>query len=1102
MVPPNSPAAGYNAGNPRIGVKPIHWPAYVGRYEIAWPGSPAEIVLASKVGSGALSSREASGTIYAQNNKELPGYNPNEEHALMSGGMAFATRDDLNITSGSKYSSEPYVLLQYQALDERPAMTVFKVLREKPAAGLVFDYIVPAGQIIQPPPPLGFLAKPVEGSGMYSKDYNREVRRPGADFPGGWDQGGNNGAYSHYDSFTWTDRKNNLWVFRGTHAGQPALAAGAYVAASGTFAAMPAATAIVGEPFQCFVHASRQDENLSMVSTTPLPSWLRIEGLALRGMPEPQHVAAAQSVGLKVVDLYDGAEVTLTLSLRVLASGAVVAQARNALVSTNPYTGTQVEFTTRPPFLAASPTAANSFTMRFYYKTEPSFDWPGMENPPAPGSIVPYLRPVDGTTGAFVGDPASKATPSLDIVYRPVWPVRDPKDSSKPLPTLPFGATLAMPAFNLPGVRDMVTARVLYQQSVAKNIDVPAPSVVLHDATREKVSDLAAQGLDRVPPSVQSQSYRGYVYFPALPPHLVKRLFLNPNRGEKGSLVLKGEFVRADLGENYTLLNVLRGSDLAAVKDLCPGSDSANRPKWDMLVDALATDLETFAESRDTPGTYLADTSKTVSVGVSDLAEVTDDEMAVDSYALSATGPGSGYVTLIESDGWAFTQPGDPVSMHVFKAGGSLYTGEVKVIVPENPLSETVSFQHTADLAGRSAEFEYEWKIAAPVEGLPPVSDAAMSGYLALASGLDLPRRTIGGAGIQALSDNYVVMRYRPKSTTHPLYNQWSDWTEPRLAEGWIKRVLAGINPFGQRLTDLYNNAVNTDVSLLTQAGRRWEGDVALNLDTINNYGLIEIYETVLRRGRMLSIESGFNYGPANDALLLAAGYLHDLYMILGGEALADAANPTIGIGTKDKTYGDIATSLFAFKGQVPHPRAGGARAVAWPGRLPRSRRPRGPGVQPPRVELHPRHQFRRGHLRPQLQHPGGQQRAAQWRHQRVRRRQDVSAGPWRRLRALPHLHQGLLLAHHEPVLRLGPTHRGRKRAGRARRGGLSGRAQVCLRGALLGPGRATGGGPDVAGGLRAPRLRMEASRQHADQRPEDLQHPRRQPGGDPALGR
>ena len=270
---------------------------------------------------------------------------------------------------------------------------------------------------------------------------------------------------------------------------------------------------------------------------------------------------------------------------------------------------------------------------------------------------------------------------------------------------------------------------------------------------------------------------------------------------------------------------------------------------------------------------------------MTNLAEVPSDNTAVDSYALSATGPGSGYITLVEAGGSAFTQPGDPVALHVLKVGGSLSTGELKVLAAENPLSELVTFQHTPDLAGRFNEYEYEWKIAAPVDGLPPVSDPTMSAYLALTSGLDQPRYLLGGAGIQVLGDNYVTLRYRPINPSHPFYNQWSSWTTPQLAEGWIKRVLAGINPFNQRITDLFNNAVNTDASLLTQAGHRWEGDVALNLDTINNYGLIEIYETILRRGRSISIESGYNYGPANDALLLAAGYLSDLYMLIGNEA-------------------------------------------------------------------------------------------------------------------------------------------------------------------------------------------------------------------------
>ncbi|MBI4325505.1 MAG: hypothetical protein HY674_09605 [Chloroflexi bacterium] len=595
-------------------------------------------------------------------------------------------------------------------------------------------------------------------------------------------------------------------------------------------------------------------------------------------------------------------------------------------------------------------------------------------------------------------------------------------------------------------MRDMLTAQVLYQQSIATNIISATPSAVLHDPTRAKYSDLAAQDLAEISGSVRKDYYQGRYYFPNLPPHLAQRLFFDPNRGENGSLVFQGEFVEETLGESYLLLHVLRGSDLAAARDLCPTADSDNKFKWDALVDALATDVETFHESPTTPGTYEPDDALTDSVGVAGLAEVRFGNTAVDSYALSATGPGSGYVTLVEAGGTAFTQPGDPVSLHIFKVGGSLDAGELKVIAAANPLSEQVTFQHTADLAGRFDKFEYEWKIAAPVDGLPPGADDEMTRYQARASGADMPRRLLGGAGIQALCDNYVVMRYRAKEPSHPLCNQWSDWTSPKLAEGWIKRVLAGINPFNQRLTDLFNNRVSTDVSLLTQAGRRWEGDVALNLENINDYGLIEIYETVLRRGRMLGIESGYNFGPANDALLLAAGYLNDLYLMVGNEAWADAANPTIGIGTKDRTYGDVATALFAFKGQAPS--------------LPEEELAllRGrdhfllPGVEVTpiynRLVWNYTRDYTRGidageviyALNYNVQE---NQSGAGWCDQRRGRRPHVPAGPQRRLRPLPHDPQRILLAPDELLFRLGAANRSGQRAGPAGFGGLPGRTEV-----------------------------------------------------------
>ncbi len=923
----NSDRAGLNANNSALGFRTIYWPSAVGRYTIAWPTNPREIVLASKLGGTGLSPNESLGTIYTQNTKGQIGYNPNEEHAIMSGGTPFATRDDLNIATqtNGEYSSHPFVLVDFRASDGRPAMAAFKVLREKPESGWVFDYIVPAGQLLQPPPPLTFLEKPVEGSGDNAVNYNTEPPSSGGDLPGGWTAADATGTYGHYQGFTYRDRHNDFWVYRGPHSGLPALEAGTFDAGTSTFTALTSATAVAGQPFSLSVHVSRQDEYLGM-TMSGAPSWLAINGLSVQGTPAADQLGSS-TVELVVFDRYDQTRVTNVVNLEVIDAGGVVAQAPLALVSSNSYTGSVITFTNRPPFLAGSPAPTNSFTLRYYYKTLPEFAWPGIDNPPEVGSIVPYLRPFDSTTGTFVGAADSKATASLDIVYRPIWPVRDPKDGSKPVATLPFGATLAKPAFGLPGVRDFKTAHVLYQQSIAADLPTAAESAVLHDPTRAKFADIdtAFPDTGKIPAGVKAELYQGKYYFPNLPPHLATRVFIDPNRGKKGQLALVGEFKNETLGESYLQLNVLRGSDLEAVFGLCPTADSQGYQGWTNLVAALSTDVETFYENPDQPGTYIPDNTRTRAVDIGGLAEVGNDNIAVDSYALSATGPGSGYITLLEASGTAFTQPGDPVSMHIFKVGGGLNRGEIKVVTSANPLSEYVTFQYTGDFAGRYDEFEYEWKIAAPVDGFPPVTDATMSRYLPLTTiSTNIPRYTLGGAGIQALGDNYVVMRYRPVSPNHPLYKgnptdaDWSQWTQPALAEGWIKRVLAGINPFNQRVNDLFNNRVNSDVSLITQAGARWEGDVALNIDTINNYGLIEIYETVLRRGRSLSIESGYNYGPANDALLLAAGYLNDLYMMVGNEAWADAANPTIGIGTADKTYGDIATSMFAFKGQVP----------------------------------------------------------------------------------------------------------------------------------------------------------------------------------------
>ena len=889
-----------------------YWPSVIGYYTIQWPTNANQIILASGAGSGALTSLQAKGTIYVQNDRTLPGYNPNEEHAIMLGGQAYALRDDLNVTThtNNEYSSDAYVLVDYTETDGRPAVATFKVRREAPEQNILFDYVVEAGSPIQEPMPLPFLAQPVVGSGASAVNYNTEPSANSGDLPSGWsDATYGNGPFKNYRSFTFEDRKHGFWVYRGLHAGLPALQIGKYNNANNTFGALPAATAVLGSNFTYYIHASRRPISLVLNTITPLPLGLSAvtttNGLAITGIPNG--TVGSFLCSLSVQDNGDNAIATNALLINVVSNGIPIAQTPLAITSTNQYSGATVTYTNRPPQLAQPPTPSNCFTMRFYYRTQDGFAWPGVANPPTNGAIVPYLRPL-GANGRYVGDPTAAQTKSLDIVYRPIWPAKPP--------TLYSGQTLTLPINNLAAVRGQSSVQVMYQQSIATNIVFQNPSVILTDPTRAKSSDLGAAGLKTLPAGVRTDSYQGRVYFPNLPPHLAQRLYFDSHIGTNGSLIYFGQFMNDLVGEKYLLPNILDGSDYTTVIKLCPVTDP-KRNAWIQLVDALTTKVQTFYENPAVPGQYIPNPALDTFFNFGSAVEIKDSDSAVDSYAMSAFGPGEGYVTYVTGNGRAFTPEGASVSVYIARVAAPLWAGELKVLPSQNPLNELLTMQHTPDLGGQSFYYQYDWRIEPPVDGFPPTKPYA--NWNALTNGLGVSRYTLGGAGIQTLVDNYVVMRYRNTSPyADPATTNWSDWTIPQLAEGWIKRVLAGINPFNQRVTDLFNNAIATDATIIQQAGHRWEGDVALNLDTINNYGLIEIYETVLRRGENLSINNNINFGPANDALLLAAGYLSDLYVNLGNEAYADAADPTIGIGTASATLGSVATALFAFKGQEP----------------------------------------------------------------------------------------------------------------------------------------------------------------------------------------
>ncbi|PAW85712.1 MAG: hypothetical protein B9S33_09375 [Pedosphaera sp. Tous-C6FEB] len=1198
-----------NAVNTAVGFKNVFWPSAIGRYTVAWPTNfpqAREIILASNAGSGGLGSLEAKGGLYFQNDPSLPGYNPNEEHALMQGGQVWALRDDLNITGGTNRSSHAYVLLQYTAADGRPSMTAFQVLREK--ANVKFDYTLAAGTILQAPMPLPLLDRPLgtREVGEPARSLNIEVRARTVGSAtvteaGGFSQvtlaTGERLFFQPYESLalqnvpatgpvtsrwfysTNSDPMNNqlagvvttlapLTLGVWTASAQPADTTKYRFKVASLAGLQPGRAVVVGR-------AALQTNWVASIADTNIVSGQAFVELQFTGAAplaaQTDSVLAVPNSGL-LATAFNGWRLGYE-SLPESISDPVIRERFAGFTFQDRKGDTWIY---RGPHQVGG---SAKMVMQFYYKTLAGFYFPSLAPNAQPrlGTLTPYLRPLN-PDGSYAGDPVLGDADTdnvgdgnpLGVVYRSVW--------SESAPVMMMAETLATPKRGLPAMRGQSSLQVLYQQSQFAG-GLAARAAVLHDPTRQKQFLLGPVDgsaiLGKIPDSVRTSVYRGKTYFPNLPPHLVERFYFDPTRGANGGLVLVGEFKQEIVGDSFFLLNVLGPQDATALRALCI-ADDPNKARWDAVINSgLQTTMEQFVEDAGRPGTFVP--GPTVAIGPADLAEVTDQDVAVDSYALTASGPGSGYVSLIAANGRAFTPVGDPVSVQIVKVVDTLYRGELKIVKPSNPLSEMLTLQQVVDLAGKVDDYQFEWLISAPVDGAPPalyqntrqllmgngtwnhvrfplatdqpatvhhasadrvipeitttVAPASLISFasvadvdgdlsfvltpgqphplavgnqlvvrtdtgaeafgtvksvaatthlsqpatnlvvaidagqailptspsviqlyeravvgqpasvafrqfslsegslysqfylsLDLASSLsakvyldgqlvavvgfgsadtatvsapggfsplsrvyrlgpdqfgggqrsggvathalavefysaaqpgaqlafnarleayesvdqtslpgspwlaldsakfqDKVRAILGGsADVRSLTDNYLVARYRATNETHASFSRgWSQWTEPQLAEGWIKRVLAGINPFNQRVTDLFNNQVNTDASILTQAGKRWEGDVALNLENINNAGLIEIYETVLRRGKMLSLEAGINYGPANDALLLAAGYLNDLYMMLGNEAYADASNPTIGIGSKDRDYGDIATALFAFKGQA-----------------------------------------------------------------------------------------------------------------------------------------------------------------------------------------
>ncbi len=455
------------------------------------------------------------------------------------------------------------------------------------------------------------------------------------------------------------------------------------------------------------------------------------------------------------------------------------------------------------------------------------------------------------------------------IVYRPAWPSTDcvwPDQPTCPRP-------------------------VEIGETVVDQSNQCGRFKILHDSVGVKMIDTTHEVSVEYP----AAEFPGDVDFRKLPPHLFG--------GSIGGVLEWPDRIRYD-GSDLYFRGIMSNRDAEELKAL--SQNTTYRGKIDMLQDL--SDDQLYSALPNPSKKFVSAADASAEPGWVVLAFQNDDDC-------------------------------DPVgspTVQVWRVDCGPDPGFIRPLTPTCPFNEKQVLQLSVDGGGKPENLAFQWQWSESEEGPwhdynPPI------GY---EKGMGLREVIIAGSSPFTLADTWWHVRYRgyrscqcneadPPSCNDPLY-EWpgelgipttddtmiSDWTEPQLAEGWIKRVLRGLNPFDQRVRDFHNVAATTYFSMIQQAGIRFEAPVALNCipENINNLGLIQVYETVRNRAQLFSIEQGISFDPANLALLLITSQIADLYTLLGHEAFADASDPTIGF------FGDTPpadpSAAFCFQGQ------------------------------------------------------------------------------------------------------------------------------------------------------------------------------------------
>ena len=511
----------------------------------------------------------------------------------------------------------------------------------------------------------------------------------------------------------------------------------------------------------------------------------------------------------------------------------------------------------------------------------------------------------------------SRWLPDATVIYDASWP--------GDIPTLLVGQTLASLRAGFPDIAGADAARVVFEG------DTAAPSALVLDRNLVRLFDPVATRW--VPIAVNELDLFRLLKSRA-PSHLGRRLVIDEAGPRLG---FKGEITQVAGSDPLLLLNVITQDERAALLDVCFDIDDSLTcaPKVNGL----------YALTRSPYG--LPNPADGVLVGLDENGDPIQLENALAKVLSAGAAKGRGYATLAINDG----VPGRQVELWPMRVDCGVVEG---VDVPYPGVAFTLSgadvfgfdfgLRHGNDFGGEPENVVFDWRrfeVRDTIYGTPGADWGTPT-----APGLDCPgggalcwsaapistevQLDLDGENPDYLGDTYFFVRY----TLPGAVCGQSTWTgdpastpaipRAKLAEGWVKRVIQALNPFHQRIVDFHldNGPVATYVSMIRQAGPAYEGPIAFNpaADSVNDRGLVETYETVLRKALHLTVED-VDFAPSaaiDNALLLVSGRIADLYMLLGNEAWSDSIDPTIGFGTDSGDYGTLAPSIHAFQNQLP----------------------------------------------------------------------------------------------------------------------------------------------------------------------------------------